>query len=418
MSSSELNIAKPLLLPCGLKLPNRLVRAALTEQWSDHKTLLPTEDLLHAYKLWAAGGWGMVITGNVFVDPEHMGSMKDPAFSDLLSREELLAAWRRWAKLMRKSGSPAVMQINHPGRQSPAGGGTRGYFAKAIAPSPVPVALGPGYIAKAISAIAFGTPREMTTLEINLVIDRFADAANLAAEAGFDGVQIHGAHGYLLTQFLSEKTNQRSDEYGGSPKKRARIVVEIIKAMRALVPKGFCIGIKVNSVDHQSPSELQGCTEQLNEIVHAGIDFLEISGGSYEDPTMLDSTASQGLKKASASTVAREAFFLEFAETIRKSFPNIHLMVTGGFRSRLGMENAVSGDACDMVGIGRPAILEPGLPKNVVFNYQIPDDEARLKTKSFHRPWLAAAIGVKGLGGGQETVGALNSSRHYMMQLC
>ncbi|KAM3500534.1 hypothetical protein MY10362_006324 [Beauveria mimosiformis] len=405
MSSSELNIAKPLLLPCGLKLPNRLVRAALTEQWSDHKTLLPTEDLLHAYELWAAGGWGMVITGNVFVDPEHMGCMQDPAFSDLLSHEELLAAWRRWAKLMRQSGSPAVMQINHPGRQSPVGGGTRGYLAKAVAPSPVPVALGPGYIAKAISALVFGTPREMTTLEINLVIDRFAHAAKLAADAGFDGVQIHGAHGYLLTQFLSEKTNQRSDEYGGSPKKRARIVVEIIKAIRALVPKGFCIGIKINSVDHQSPSELQDCIEQLNEIVPAGIDFLEISGGSYEDPTMLDSTASQGPKKASASTVAREAFFLEFAETIRKSFPNIHLMVTGGFRSRIGMENAVSGDACDMVGIGRPAILEPGLPKNVVFNSQIPDEEARLKTKSFHRPWLAAALGVKGLGGGQETVG-------------
>ncbi|OAA34468.1 Aldolase-type TIM barrel [Beauveria brongniartii RCEF 3172] len=411
MSSLELNIAKPLLLPCGLKLPNRLVRAALTEQWSDHKTLLPTEELLHAYELWAAGGWGMVITGNVFIDPEYMGSMKDPAFSDLLSREELLAAWRRWAKLMHKSGSPAVMQLNHPGRQSPAGGGTRGYFAKAIAPSPVPVALGPGYIAKAISAIAFGTPREMTTLEIKLVVERFAHAANLAAEAGFDGVQIHGAHGYLLTQFLSEKTNQRNDEYGGSPKKRARIVVEVIKAMKALVPKGFCIGIKINSVDHQSPSELQDCLEQLNEIVHSGIDFLEISGGSYEDPTMLDSTASQGLKKASANTVAREAFFLEFAETIRKTFPKVHLMVTGGFRSRLGMENAVSGEACDMVGIGRPAILEPGLPKTVVFNSQIPDEEARLQTKSFHRPWLAAALGVKGLGGGQETVGALNSSR-------
>lgn len=124
----------------------------------------------------------------------------------------------------------------------------------------------------------------MTALEIKDVIQRFVDTAVLVAEAGFDGIELHSAHGYLLAQFLAEATNKRTDEYGGSVAARAKIVVEVIEAIRAAVPAGFSIGIKFNSVDHQSPSALRECIEQLQLIVHAGIDFLEISGGTYEDP--------------------------------------------------------------------------------------------------------------------------------------
>jgi 2,4-dienoyl-CoA reductase-like NADH-dependent reductase (Old Yellow Enzyme family) len=131
----------------------------------------------------------------------------------------------------------------------------------------------------------FGTPREMTTQDIRELVDGFARTAKLSAEAGFAGAEIHAAHGYLLDQFLSPKVNKRTDDYGvGSATKGAKVVVEIIEAMRAAVPAGFCIGIKLNSVDHQSPEQLAMCIEQLKLITAAGVDFIEISGGTYENP--------------------------------------------------------------------------------------------------------------------------------------
>jgi 2,4-dienoyl-CoA reductase-like NADH-dependent reductase (Old Yellow Enzyme family) len=176
------------------------------------------------------------------------------------------------------------MQINHPGRQSPLGAGTRGFWDKTISPSPIPLRLGDGLIAKALRSFLFGTPREMTTSDIDNVVEQFASTAQLASKAGFDGVEIHAAHGYLLAQFLSADSNHRSDTYGGSPAARAKIVIEIIQAIRHRVPPSFSLGIKLNSVDHQSSKAMEECIEQIRLILDAGVDFLEISGGSYEDP--------------------------------------------------------------------------------------------------------------------------------------
>lgn len=175
------------------------------------------------------------------------------------------------------------MQINHPGRQSPAGAGSRSFFAKNIAPSAIPLNMGPGLLARFASAFVFGTPREMNQTDIDSVVQQFVECSQLAAEAGFHGVQIHAAHGYLLTQFLTAETNHRTDAYGGTPEKRAKIVIDIINAVRAAAPEGFCVGIKLNSVDHQSPEALEGCITQLKMIIEAGVDFVEISGGDYED---------------------------------------------------------------------------------------------------------------------------------------
>lgn len=176
------------------------------------------------------------------------------------------------------------MQINHPGRQSPIRAGTRSVFEKTIAPSSIPLNLGSGIIARSASAFVFGTPRAMTQSDIDAVVGQFVQCAVLASDAGFDGIQVHAAHGYLLAQFLSAKTNLRTDDYGGSPEKRAKIVVDIINAIRDAVPKKFCIGIKLNSVDHQSAQELEECIKQLDIIVDTEIDFVEISGGTYENP--------------------------------------------------------------------------------------------------------------------------------------
>ncbi len=285
MSKQNLKIAEPITLPCGLTLPNRLAKAAMAEGWASGNRL-PHADLIETYGLWAEGDWGLLITGNVQVDSTYLGTPEDVSFNERLSRNAHIEAWGRWAAASSARGTPTIVQINHPGRQSTIGAGSKGLLGKSIAPSPIGVKLGTGYVAWAASALVFGTPREMTDFEIDDVVRRFAITAQIAEQAGFAGVEIHAAHGYLLSSFLSAKSNERTDDYGGTPKKRAKIVVDTIKAIRALVSPKFCVGIKINSVDHQSAGELSDCLEQLTEITNAGVDFLEISGGNYENPTV------------------------------------------------------------------------------------------------------------------------------------
>ncbi|RFU75053.1 nadh:flavin oxidoreductase nadh oxidase [Trichoderma arundinaceum] len=395
MTVSELKLQEPITLPCGLTLPNRLTKAAMAESWAD-KEYLPGERIFKVYEAWAEGGWGSVLTGNVQVDVRYLGSPGDISPNEDVDREKILSSWKKWAKASSKNGTPAIMQINHPGRQSPAGSGKRGFFEKSIAPSPIPLHLGDGILAKLATALLFGSPREMTIDDIHDVVIRFANTAKLAAGAGFAGVELHAAHGYLLSQFLSPASNQRQDEYGGSAKARAKIVVDIIKAVREAVPKTFCVGIKLNSADFRDKEQLEACVEQLEEITGAGVDFLEISGGSYEDPQMM-----QGTK--SASTLSREAFFLDFAKEIRGRFRHVPLMVTGGFRTRQGMENALREDACDIIGIARPAALNPTLPKNLIFNKEIKDEDARAFTRKAPDLLLPKLLGIKVMAGGAET---------------
>lgn len=256
-------------------------------------------------------------------------------------------------------------------------------------------------LAKFASAFVFGTPREMTQSDIDLVVQQFVECSRLAAEAGFHGVEIHAAHGYLLTQFLSAETNRRTDEYGGTPEKRAKIVLDIIHAVRAANPEGFCVGIKLNSVDHQSREALEACITQLKLIIEAGVDFVEISGGSYEDITFITGNQESQQSK-SAHTKAREAFFLEFANAIRSQVPDVPLMVTGGFRTRRGMVEAIQNNSCDMIGLARPAVLTPSLPKSIIFNQEIPDEDAKLPCKSITAPWLIRWSGIKVLSTGAE----------------
>ncbi|KAJ4859353.1 NADH:flavin oxidoreductase / NADH oxidase family domain-containing protein [Trichoderma breve] len=373
MTVSELKLQEPITLPCGLTLPNRLSKAAMAESWADNE-YLPGERLFKIYENWAEGGWGSVLTGNVQVDVRYLGSPADVSPNENVDREKILAAWKKWAKAASKNDTPVIMQINHPGRQSP----------------------GNGILARLARSFVFGSPREMTLEDIQHVVSQFAETAKLAAEAGFAGVELHGAHGYLLSQFLNPASNTREDEYGGSAKKRAKIVVDILKAVREVVPKGFCVGIKLNSADFKDKEQLAACIEQLEEITAAGVDLLEISGGSYEDPSMMQ-------ESRSASTLAREAFFLDFAKEIRDRFRHVPLMVTGGFRTREGMEAALREDACDIVGIGRPAALNPFLPKNLIFNKEVKSEDARAYTRKAPDLLLPKLLGVKVMAGGAET---------------
>ncbi|KAK4158765.1 NADH oxidase 3 [Cladorrhinum sp. PSN259] len=410
-SPTDLQIAQPLTLKCGLTLPNRLVKAAMAEWLSDKETKLPSERLNSLSKHWAAGGWGMLITGNVEVDPRHTGSPDDVVVDPSLPIDSILPVFTRWAESFKGSNSfsdavkktPVLVQINHPGRQSARGAGTRGFFGQTVAPSAVPINWGPGILPWLLRTVVFGTPRELTIPEIEEVVRNFAHTARVVAEAGFDGVQIHAAHGYLLSQFLSSATNKRTDKYGGSAEKRAQVVIEVIEAVkeatREVRGKGFAVGIKVNSADYQSEAEMADVVKQFRMIAEAGVDFVEVSGGTYEDPSM-----NLGLQNKSERTKAREAYFLEFASIARRELSGVPLMVTGGFTSRLGMENAVAQGDCELVGLGRPAVINPTLPNNTIFNKEVKDEAAKLYRRKNEPSWLIKLLGIRAVGAGADTV--------------
>jgi 2,4-dienoyl-CoA reductase-like NADH-dependent reductase (Old Yellow Enzyme family) len=221
----------PLTLPCGQVLPNRIMKAALSEALSD-KQNSPDKRLERLYTSWSEGGYGLIITGNVMVDRTQLGEPGNVVIED----ERDLDALSRWAKTTKDASVPIWVQLNHPGRQSnPL---TLGHTP--VAPSPVPLNF-PGA----------ATPRELTPAEIDDIIERFATAAAVCETAGFDGVQIHGAHGYLVAQFLSPLSNKRTDEWGGDPERRMRFVLEVVRRIRARVSPGFAVGIKLNSADFQ-----------------------------------------------------------------------------------------------------------------------------------------------------------------------
>jgi 2,4-dienoyl-CoA reductase-like NADH-dependent reductase (Old Yellow Enzyme family) len=216
------------------------------------------------------------------VDEKYMGSPQDTAIQQMNPAET--EKWHAISNGIKAQGALALMQINHPGRQSPAGAGSRGFLEKNVGPSAVPISFGESIVVKTIVKLLFGTPAEMSIAQIQTVINQFVDAARFAQQAGFDGVTIHAAHGYLLSDFLSPKSNTRTDSYGGTPEKRAKIIVEIIKATREVMGSKFSISVKMNSSDQQHDAGFDAVLKQVDELVAEGVDFLEISGGSYENP--------------------------------------------------------------------------------------------------------------------------------------
>ncbi|KAH7124734.1 putative FMN binding oxidoreductase [Dactylonectria macrodidyma] len=374
---------------------------------------LPHGQFYRAYSKWAKGGWGMIFTGNVFVDPAYLGNTLEVSIPSIIDTKARTAL-KKWCQSCSSEGTPTLMQLNHPGRQSILCAGKRSVFAKTLAPSAVPLNLGSGIIPKTARVVLFGTPREMSSVDIETVISQFATAARVAAEAGFAGVELHAAHGYLLSQFLSKKTNLRQDAWGGDATKRARIVVEIINGIRKVVPKGFAVGVKVNSVDHQDDKEMGDSLIQLKSIVDVGVDFIEVSGGSWEDPKACV-MMQPNMPPPSARTHAREAFFLSFAKAIREHFSDVPLIVTGGFRSRVGMASAVQEGDCDLIGLARPAVLNPELPKNKIFNAEVHEAE-KLYTENLEKPLLERLIGNRVAGAGAESANATTLSMPHKRQ--
>ncbi len=349
MPSATDTLKQPLALPCGAVLPNRLAKAAMTERLADTRNR-PTARHERLYRLWSEGGPGMLLTGNVQIDRKHLEAAGNVAI-DGSEDAEALAALKRFAAAGKTAGSHIWMQISHAGRQTP----------KLINPHPK----APSAIAVALPGGQFGMPEPLTGGEIEALIKRYAHAAKIARETGFDGVQLHAAHGYLISEFLSPKSNTRTDEWGGDLAGRARILMEAVKQTRAAVGGDFPVSVKINSADFQrggfSAEDSQEVVRWLDE---AGVDLIEISGGSYEQPSMMKMAGLEPVydPSVSASTRAREAYFQKFAPEIRNSLSRAKLMVTGGFRTAAGMADAVAQDGVDIVGLGRPLCVDTAAP--------------------------------------------------------
>ena len=328
-----------LQLPNGQIIANRIAKAAMAENMADINQA-PSRELKQLYKAWADGEPGLLLTGNVMIDRH---AMTGPG-GVVLENEEHLDSFREWADVARNKGVHFWMQLSHPGRQTMANLGQQ-----ALAPSAIALDLG------SFSKM-FATPKAMTEDDIQDVIRRFATSARLAEKAGFTGVQIHGAHGYLLSQFLSPLSNHRSDRWGGSLENRARLLLEVIHAVRASVSSSFCVAVKLNSADFQrggfDETDARAVVEMLNPLP---IDLLELSGGSYEAPAM------QG-EARDGRTLAREAYFLEFAAEMA-SVATMPVMVTGGIR-RLPIVKQVLDSGIAMAGIATALTLEPQLIKH------------------------------------------------------
>ncbi|OCP23603.1 MULTISPECIES: NADH:flavin oxidoreductase/NADH oxidase family protein [unclassified Ensifer] len=334
-----MSLFSPLTLPNGAVIPNRIAKAAMEENMADDDHA-PSCALLQLYKAWAEGETGLIITGNVMVDARAMTGPGGVVLED----DRHLDRFKTWAKVSRSRGGQVWMQINHPGRQMPAGLGQ-----ETLAPSAIALDLG------AQSKI-FALPREMTAADIADVERRFVATARLAERAGFTGVEIHAAHGYLLSQFLSPLSNHRQDRWGGSLENRARLLIDIVRGVRAVVSPGFVVSVKLNSADFQrggfSPEDALSVVEMLNPL---GVDLVELSGGSYEAPAMMGTARDE-------RTLAREAYFLEFAREIA-GVAAMPLMVTGGIRRREVAQRVIDSGVA-MAGIATALAIEPNLPRN------------------------------------------------------
>ena len=335
MQESPLN--QSFKLPCGVVIPNRIAKSAMSEGIAEPNGR-PTTALFNLYERWGKGGAGILYTGNVMVDSAHLVN----ANVMIAEEENFLAEYTTLAEKAQAHGSHLWMQINHPGRQTPAD----------LDKAPVS-ASNVGMPNK-----KYLQPRPLEEAEILDLIERYGNSALLAKKAGMKGAQIHGAHGYLVNQFLSPLTNLRTDQWGGSLENRSRFLMEIYRNMRAKVGPGFPLGIKINSADFQrgafTEEESMTVIQMLDE---AGMDLIEVSGGTYERAAMM------GTQKE--STKKREAYFMEFIVKVSDKITT-PLMLTGGFRTVDTMNKAISNGELDFVGIGRPFCIFPDVAKDLM----------------------------------------------------
>ena len=327
----------PITLPNGTTIKNRFFKSPMSEGMGTRE-FQPKKNIATLYKRWAEGGTGLIITGNIMVDPKRTAEPGNIVF-DKNSNMEIL---KNWANQGQQHGAKVMVQLNHPGKQAP-----KTVSKQTVAPSAVPLGNGLNKL--------FSTPRALTTSEVEELVQKFVTSAKVAKEAGFSGVQIHAAHGYLISQFLSPHDNRRTDKYGGSLENRMRFLKEIYLGMREELGKDFTIGIKINSTDFKE----DGLTEEdslktIIELANLGLDFVEISGGTYERPAMMGAT----------SKSTNQVFFAEYSKKLKQKI-EIPVVVTGGIRSINAMNTLLNDNTTDFIGIARPLTIDPNIPNKI-----------------------------------------------------
>ncbi|MBT1180907.1 NADH:flavin oxidoreductase/NADH oxidase family protein [Bifidobacterium sp. CP2] len=334
-------IAEPLILPCGVTIKNRFYKSAMNEALAG-RDCAPTEEHVRLYRTWARGGAGVLVTGNVMVDRTQLGEPGNVAVED----ERDLDMLRRWAAAGTENGTHCWMQINHPGRQSP------------ITINPHPLAPSAGGIDGEYGRF-FAEPTELTVGQIRDIVRRFATTARIAKKAGFTGVEIHAAHGYLINQFLSPLDNRRADEYGGDIEHRARFLFDVFDAVREAVGPDFPVAVKLNAQDG-APG---GFSEEesiwvMKQLETRGVDLIDISGGTYAKPVIQTNSGA-------AEDRRRGVYFTDFARRVKGEL-TVPVALTGGFRNARDMERALDEGITQMIGIARPLALVPDLPKRII----------------------------------------------------
>lgn len=374
---------QPLTLPCGAVLPNRIAKAAMTEGLADTRGQ-PTPELDRLYGIWSVGGAGLQISGNILIDADHL-ERPGNVILDCVPDAEMVMALKRWTKAAMRSGNHFWAQISHAGRQT-----MKSVNSRPKAPSAIKLGLPGGQ---------FGMPVALDENEIFNLIGRFGQAARIAQETGFTGVQIHAAHGYLISQFLSPRSNQRNDQWGGSLENRARFLLYAVNSARQIVGNDFPISVKLNSADFQRGGfAFEESLQVARWLQDGGVDLIEISGGTYEQPKLLgiEGLEEEEPQAVAATTLAREAYFVDFAKAMKNEL-SVPLMVTGGFRTNSAMEQALKSGAADVIGLARPMCTLPDAPKRLLRGMAIlPKPENQLKLLP---DWLASLRKIKMMRG-------------------
>lgn len=315
-----------LQLPCGVVLKNRIAKAAMSDDLGDGCGS-PTEAQQRLYGLWASGGAAVSLVGETQVGPWAPENYGNLVLEPLREAEH----FRTLAEVATANDTHFWAQLGHAGALAvPVSGPVK-------APSALDVA--------GIHAV------EMTAEEIGALPAIYAKAALNARSAGFTGVEIHAAHGFLLNQFLSPLFNRRTDRWGGSPERRAQLLLEIIASVRSAVGSGFPVAVKINATDQLAGGiEEAEALDLVTMLDETEIDLIDISGGAYFPGA---AAASDGTKAG--------PYFLDFARLTRNRTGK-PLMTAGGFKKKAEAEEALSSGAVEMVGLARALVLDPALP--------------------------------------------------------
>jgi 2,4-dienoyl-CoA reductase-like NADH-dependent reductase (Old Yellow Enzyme family) len=341
--------SKPLSLPCGATLANRIVKAAMSEGMADSANH-STPRLERLYRRWAGSGAGLLLSGNIQIDRSHLERPLNLVVEDDGGLSQLTSL----AEAGKSGGAHFWAQLGHTGRRVVA----------EINPSP----LAPSAVAIELAGDAakkYAPPRAISEAEIENAIARFAFTARRVREAGFTGVQIHAAHGYLVSQFLNPRVNRRTDQWGGSLINRSRFLIEILAAVRRSVGHDFPVAIKLNVSDFQKGGFTNAeCVELVRALNRTSLDLIELSGGSIEQPKAMGVTAQHEGDDVAAAGIGG-AYFVQFAGRVR-AVAKMPIMVTGGFQTAAAMMGAFKRGDLDAVGLGRPMIADPDFPRRLL----------------------------------------------------